>query len=144
MYDAINELRVGKEFWREEMVWRGPGGIGTKHSLEQYEAEHQKPFAQAFPDKHATDLIRIAEGEYVAARGIQEATHTGDWLGIPASGKRVIIRYMDFWHVEDGRLAENWVLIDILDFLAQLGYDVKKLLAFVGSKPPEFFDSVET
>jgi hypothetical protein len=50
---------------------------------------------------------------------------------------------MDFWRVEGDRLAENWVLIDLLDFLAQLGYDVDKVLRFIGSKPPEFFDNLE-
>jgi predicted ester cyclase len=143
MYEAINDHGVGEDFWAEDMVWHGPAGIGTKHGLEQYEAEHQRPFLHAFSDKHATDEIRIAEGEYVAASGYQDATHTGDWLGIPASGKRVRVRYMDIWRVEGGKLAENWVLIDILDFLEQLGYDVGKVLKFIGSKSPEFFDRVD-
>jgi predicted ester cyclase len=143
MYEAINEKRVGEEFWAEDMVWHGPAGIGTKHGLEQYRREHQQPFVHAFSDKHATDEIRIAEGEYVAAHGYQEATHTGGWLGIPASGERVKVRYMDIWRVEGDRLVENWVLIDILGFLAQLGYDLEKVLAFIGSKPPSFFDDVE-
>jgi steroid delta-isomerase-like uncharacterized protein len=143
MYEAINDHRVGSEFWHEDMVWRGPAGIGTKRGLEQYRREHQAPYLRAFSDKHAIDEVRIAEGEYVAAHGYQYATHTGDYLGIPASGARIKMRYMDFWRVEDGKLAENWVLIDILDFLAQLGYDVEKVLKFIGSKPPEFFDSVE-
>ena len=143
MIEAINEHRVGSECWADDMVWRGPAGIGTKQGLAQYRAEHQQPFLHAFSDKQAEDRIRIAEGDYVAATGYQEATHSGDWLGIPASGKRVQIRYMDFWRVKDDKLVENWVLIDILDFLAQLGYDIQRLLAYIGSKGPEFFDSVE-
>ena len=51
---------------------------------------------------------------------------------------------MDFWRVEGDKLAENWVLIDILGFLEQVGYDIDKVLAFIGSKPPEFFAGVET
>lgn len=144
MYEAINENQVGEEFWAEDMVWRGPAGIGTKHGLTQYRAEHQQPFVRAFSDKHATDEIRIAEGDYVAAKGFQQATHTGDYLGIPASGKSVQIKYMDFWRIEGGKLVENWVLIDILDFLGQVGYDVENVLKFIGSKPPSFFDEVET
>jgi predicted ester cyclase len=144
MYEAINDHRVGKEYWTEDMVWRGPAGIGTKHGLEQYRREHQQPYLRAFSDKHADDEIRIAEGEYVAAHGYQYATHSGEYLGIPASGMRIKMRYMDFWRVEGDRLAENWVLIDILDFLGQLGYDVEKVLAFIGSKPPEFFEDIET
>jgi steroid delta-isomerase-like uncharacterized protein len=143
MYEAINDHRVGSEFWTEDMVWRGPAGIGTKNGLEQYRREHQAPYLRAFSDKHAIDEIRIAEGQYVAAHGYQYATHSGEYLGIPASGKRIKMHYMDFWRVEGDKLAENWVLIDILDFLEQLGYDVSNVLRFVGSKPPEFFDNLE-
>ena len=50
---------------------------------------------------------------------------------------------MDFWRVEGNKLVENWVLIDLLDFLEQLGYDVEKVLKFIGSKPPEYFDDGE-
>jgi steroid delta-isomerase-like uncharacterized protein len=145
MYEALNKNVTGvmEEFWTEDMVWYGPGGIGTAHGVQDFEERVRAPFIQAFPDKVAHDEIRIAEGEFVAAHGYQHATHSHEWLGIPASGKQVKVHYMDFWRVEDGKLAENWVLIDILDFLGQLGYDVEKVLKFVGSKPPEFFDKLE-
>ncbi len=142
MVDGLNDHVIeGMEaFWTADMKWYGPAGIGTKPSLKAFQDEHQRPFLHAFSDKNATDEIRIAEGNYVAASGFQDATHTGDYLGIPASGKRVKIRYMDFWRVEDDKLVENWVLIDLLDFLEQLGYDIGNVLKFIGSKPPEFFD----
>jgi predicted ester cyclase len=146
MYEGLNDHRIqgGEAFWTQDMIWRGPAGIDTKHGLKQYQEEHQRPFLHAFPDKKAFDEIRIAEGDYVAASGYQQATHSGDWLGIPASGVSVKVRYMDFWRVEEDKLVENWVLIDILDFLEQVGYDVNKVLKFIGSKPPSFFDEVET
>ncbi len=56
---------------------------------------------------------------------------------------------MDFWHVDvdeesgERKLVENLVLIDILGVLEQCGYDVNKVLTFVGSKPPEFFEDIE-
>ncbi len=149
MYAAMNrnELGVMERYWTADMVWDGPAGIGKKVGVAQFEAEVRAPMIQALPDKVGTDHVRIAEGEWVAAAGTQEATFAKDWLGIPATGKPVSMRYMDFWRIEavDGvpKLAENWVLIDILGVMEQAGYDVKKVLKFVGSKPPEFFDSVE-
>lgn len=143
MYDdgLNNHVIEGMEaYWTEDMKWYGPAGIGTKSSLKAFQVEHQRPFLAAFSDKWADDEIRIAEGDYVAAHGYQYATHTGNYLGIPASGKRVKIRYMDFWRAENGKLVENWVLIDLLDFIGQLGYDVDNVLKFIGSRPPEFFD----
>ena len=143
MIEALNEHVIDgqEEFWAEDMHWYGPAGIGTKPSLKAFQDEQQRPFLHAFPDKEAFDQIRIAEGEYVAASGYQVAIHSGDWLGIPATGKRVKIRYMDFWRVEDDKLVENWVLIDILDVLEQLGYNIENMLKFIGSKEPSFFDT---
>ncbi len=142
MYDGLNDHVIdGMEaFWTEDMHWYGPAGIGTKPSLKAFQEEHQRPFLHAFSDKNATDEIRIAEDNFVAAKGFQQVTHTGDYLGIPASGKRMKIRYMDIWRAEGDKLVENWVMIDLLDFLDQVGYDVEKVLKFIGSKSPEFFE----
>lgn len=142
MVDALNEHVINgmEQYWSQDMVWYGPAGIGTKRGLKAFQEEHQRPFLHAFPDKEAHDLIRIAEGDYVAASGYQDAIHLGDWLGIPASGKRVKVRYMDFWRAEGDQLVENWVLIDILDFLEQVGYNIGNVLKFIGAHDPEFFD----
>jgi len=54
---------------------------------------------------------------------------------------------MDFWRIAtdestgERKLAENLVLIDILGVLEQAGYDVEKVLKFIGSKSPEFFEN---
>ncbi|RME99078.1 MAG: hypothetical protein D6768_15850 [Chloroflexi bacterium] len=149
MYAALNKNVLGlmKQYWKEDMVWQGPAGIGTMHGLDEFEYDYRQPFIRSFPDKHATDIVRIAEGDWVAATGYQDTTFAEDWLGIPATGQKIRMRYMDFWRIEEEngerKLAENLVLIDILDVLEQAGYDVNKVLKFIGSKPPEFFDEVE-
>ena len=53
------------------------------------------------------------------------------------------MKYIDIWRAEDGFLKENWVMIDILEFLEQIGYDIAKVLAFVGEKGPEFFAALD-
>jgi hypothetical protein len=70
------------------------------------------------------DEARLAEGEWMAAFGRQEATHSGEFMGIKPTGKRVEIRYMDFWKVVDGKIVDNWVMVDFPHVLAQLGVDV--------------------
>jgi len=148
MYAAMNKNVLGlmEKYWMKDMVWEGPAGIGTMHGLEEFEYNYRKAFIRAFPDKHATDQVRISEGDWVAASGIQETTFAEEWLGIPPSKTPIVMRYMDFWHIvedpETGehKLKENLVLIDILGVLEQAGYDVKKVLKFIGSKGPEFFE----
>lgn len=149
MVNGLNDHEIDgmEKYWSGDMHWYGPAGIGTKPSLQAFQEEHQKPFLHGFPDKEAFDEIRIAEGDYVAAKGYQQVTHGGDYLGIPATGKEMQIKYMDFWRAEERegelKLVENWVMIDLLDFLEQAGYDVEKVLKYIGSKPPAYFDAVE-
>ena len=144
-YAAMDKNEVGAtpEFWTEEMVWRGPAGLGTHQGAENFEKNIREPFIAAFPDKVAHDEVRLFDGDYIASTGHQDAAFAEDWLGIPATGDKVRVRYMDVWRVENGKLAENWVLIDILGVLEQAGYDVKKVLAFVGSKDSAFFETLE-
>lgn len=147
MYAAMNKNRTGNmsDYWFEDMVWYGPAGIGTKYGIDGFDLDYRRDFIHAFPDKFAEDVIRLAEGDWVAGTGYQTTTFARDWLGIPGSGQQIKMRYMDFWRVEqrgeESKLAENHVLIDILGVLEQAGYDVDKVLRFVGSKPPEFFEA---
>ena len=149
MYRAMNKNVLGlmKKYWFEDMVWEGPTGVGSKHGLKEFEENYRQDFINAFPDKHATDLVRVAEGDWVAGTGHQDTTFANSWLGIPPTGQKIRIRYMDFWRIAidettgERKLAENLVLIDILGVLEQAGYDVEKVLKFVGSKSPKFFEN---
>ena len=128
-YDGRSLASMGMErFWHPRMMWYGPGGIGTTRGLAGFQAHHQEPFLRAFPDRKGGDhKARLAEGAYVASTGWPSvrATHTGDgWLGMAATGKRVGMRVMDFWRAEGSLLVENWVFIDIIDLLLQMGVDV--------------------
>ena len=62
-------------------------------------------------------------GEWAAAFGRQEAVHSGTFMGIEPTGKTVEIRYMDFWKVVDGKIVDNWVMVDFPHVMAQLGVD---------------------
>lgn len=63
----------------------------------------------------------IAEGDRVLARLRFQGRHTGEFQGVPATGKAVDIAVMDFFHVAGGRLAEHWALMDNLTMLKQIG-----------------------
>jgi steroid delta-isomerase-like uncharacterized protein len=53
-------------------------------------------------------LHAVADGEIVAVYVTAEATHTGDFFGAPATGKRVSTAGACFLRVGDGRIAEDW------------------------------------
>lgn len=78
-------------------------------------------FRTAFPDLVVTLEDVAAEGDKVATRGYFTGTHQGDFNGIPPTGKSVKIDYIDMWRLEDGKAAENWVLMDMIGLMQQLG-----------------------
>jgi steroid delta-isomerase-like uncharacterized protein len=78
-------------------------------------------FFRAFPDTHSYVEDMIAEGDRVAARGHWTATHQGEFMGIPPTGKQVKVQFSDIWVVENGMLADNWFQMDRLGMLQQLG-----------------------
>lgn len=125
MYVALNaqDLEAHNEFWTEDMIWHGPPGFGDIHGLVGFKNEVLKPFYAAFPDYHVKNDIEVADENWVAATGFLTATHQGEWLGIAATGKPVKMRFSDFWLVKEGRLSENWVMVDNIEVLRQLGID---------------------
>ena len=78
-------------------------------------------FMTAFPDFHVTVEDVIGEGEMAASRGYFTGTHQGDFQGIPPTGKQVNVGYIDVWRAEQGMLVENWVQLDMVGLMQQLG-----------------------
>ena len=126
MVEALNDHRIDDigEFFSDDFVWRGNTGCGVKHGLKEFQDNWQRPFQAAFSGKVAIDEARLYMGEWAACFGAQHAVHAGTFMGIPATNKKVEIRYMDFWKVVDGKIVENWVSVDFPHVLAQLGVDV--------------------
>ena len=63
----------------------------------------------------------IAEGDRVVVRWTNAGTHTGQFLGLPATGLPFTIGGIDIYRVTDGLLCEHWHQIDQLSMLGQLG-----------------------
>jgi predicted ester cyclase len=74
--------------------------------------EGQKAIARslfaAFPDVHVTLDDVIAEGNFVAERHTARATHKGEFMSIPATGKKIYWTENHFYRLEDGRIQELW------------------------------------
>jgi predicted ester cyclase len=78
-------------------------------------------FFAAFPDMRIVIEQTLGEGDLVCTRGYFEGTHQGDFMGVPATGNTVNVKYMDLWRVADGKAVENWVRLDMLGMMQQLG-----------------------
>jgi predicted ester cyclase len=75
----------------------------------------------AFPDGRYTIDQLLGEGETVVIRYRFEGTHTGDFFGMPPTGRRMTLRVVDFVRVEGGKVAENWSITDPMGTMQQLG-----------------------
>ena len=82
---------------------------------------HVNTLRSAFPDLafHIEDMI--AEDDKVVVRWNATVTHTGDYFGIPPTGKAATITGMNTWHLANGKAIEGWVNRDDLGLLQQLG-----------------------
>jgi steroid delta-isomerase-like uncharacterized protein len=87
--------------------------------------EGAKQFAammrSAFPDLHLTIEDMISEGDKVVMRSTWSGTHEGEFMGIPATGRRVTVSAIDISRVADGRMVEHWEQSDALGLMQQLG-----------------------
>lgn len=78
-------------------------------------------FRVAFPDLRVTLGELIAEGDKVAYRLTWTGTQTGEFMGIPATGKRVTVTETHIDQIANGKLVRHAGDTDQLGLLQQLG-----------------------
>jgi len=90
-----------------------PGPEGFKQFVSIYRT--------AFPDTHFIIEDQIAEGDKVVTRWIVRATHKGELMGIPPTGKQVVVTGTGIFRISGGKVVEQWVNWDALGMMQQLG-----------------------
>ncbi len=115
-------------YWHPKCSWYGPAGIGSNRRISGFRHWHQQPFLNAMPDRTVEgESIFFADENYVAVTGMpnMRATISGNgWMGIAPANQEITLSSLDFWRCENGKIRENWVLVDLLDVYHQIGVDV--------------------
>jgi steroid delta-isomerase-like uncharacterized protein len=93
---------------------------GIPAGIEGAKTAHQIMLA-GFPDYQTAIDDLIAEGDKVAVRITMSGTHTGSFMGIPPTGKRISFTGMYVARVDDGKIVEHWGEEDSVSLLQQLG-----------------------
>jgi len=119
--DGVNQKDFGirDEVLAENYVAHFPG-VPPLQGIEAFR-QFTSGFFDAFPDLQTTIEDLIAEGDKVAIRQTWHGTHKGNFLGIPPTGKRVSFTSTEFYRVANDVLAEEWIELDMLGLLQQLG-----------------------
>ena len=78
-------------------------------------------FRNAFPDIHFSPQIVVAELDKVVVLWQVSGSHQGELMDIAATGKQVAITAVEIFRVAGGKITEQWVNVDRLSMLQQLG-----------------------
>lgn len=83
--------------------------------------KHAEILFSAFPDiqMHIEDIF--GSDDKVAVRMRLTGTHTGEFLGIQPTGKKVEYQSNELYRIADGTIAEEWICSDMLTLMAQIG-----------------------
>ena len=122
LYDLLNHGDIGafSEHLSEEFVEHEvtPGLAPTKEGVKDF----FRMQLAAFPDMRMEAQDVFASGAKVVARVRYTGTNKGDFMGTPATGKKVDVQLIDmFLFGDDGRVHEHWGVIDALAMMQQLG-----------------------
>jgi steroid delta-isomerase-like uncharacterized protein len=109
-FDALHRIVTADYVIHPEDV-RGAEGL----------AEMVQGYRTAFADLSVTIDHQFTEGDYVATRSTIRGRHEGDLMGVPATGRDVEFTSLTISRCRDGKLAEEWELVDTVGLLRQVG-----------------------
>ena len=116
-YEALDEV-VAADVLTPNMISNMPRG------LEGAKLVHQKTLT-GMPDYHTAIEDIIAEGDKVVARVRITGTHTGDFYGIPPTGRHIDLSGIYIVRIADGKIVEHWGEENGSEVLRQLGFKIK-------------------
>jgi len=109
---VLNDL-LDPRYVNYSMPMSEPGPAGLSHVLDMFFA--------GFPDMRIVVEDVLSENDKAATRGHFTATHKGTFMNVPATNRPVKVEYIDIWTAQNGRFLENWVQMDMLGLMVQLG-----------------------
>lgn len=97
-----------------------------EQAVERYVAdpklkEHIVMLDRGLPGYQLHEEGLFAEGDEVVLRCVLVGTHTGDLMGVPATGRNVSVPGIVIYRVADGRIVQFWAQADMLSLLQQIG-----------------------
>ena len=110
---------VMPEIYHPDYMGHDPGGTHAG-DLSQFTATTKTVFAAFSGLEIAIDDL-LVDGDKVVKRWTARATHTGDFMGIPASGSKVEFTGINIYRIADGKIVEAWANSDTLGFMQQIG-----------------------
>ena len=129
---SIQENKEIVRRWNEEVINDGKLDVldelaaknYVNHNGELNFAAHKQMMAgmaAGFSDGKIVLEEIVAEGDIVAIRWRMHGRHTGEYMGVPATGKVITTPGMSMYRIVDGKVVDDWNVMDMLGAMQQLG-----------------------
>ena len=117
-FDALDKvLEAHESYYAKDWVGRFPGMPPL--DLDGHR-QYSEVMMTAFPDLERNIEDLVAEGDKVVARWTAKGTNTGDFNGMPATGRHATSSGITIFRIADGRIVEEWSESDLLGLMQQL------------------------
>ncbi len=131
-------ITAAEEAMSASSLWYGPDPINELHGPTSFITEFWQPLNASFAHLKRETFVffgGISNGrrdgniskdgrKWVTGTGMLNGIFVEDYLGIPATGKPVSIRWGEFCCIENNKIVESYFLIDLIDLMESAGYDV--------------------
>lgn len=107
------------DVFNENMKFHFPG-IPTPMNVEEFQGPAQGIY-EGFPDFHHIIEDFVIDQNKIACRLNITGTHTGSFQGIPPTNKSIAINAITIFKIENGKLSEHWISVDMLGLMGQIG-----------------------
>ena len=116
IFNEHNITAIDK-YIKEDLIQNNTGFPEGREARKQYFGM----LFNAFPDLHASIDKMIAEDDLVSVFLSWNGTHKGEFQGMPATNNPITMKTAHTFRVEDGMVAEQWEIFDLMDLLSQTG-----------------------
>lgn len=123
IYDGWVGGVPASKWWHRNLTFYGPGGIGMATNVGEFQRHVLDLYHAAFTNRSVDEKMLFCEGNYCGAYGVLWGHHVGTWVGLPASGKRLGLRFGMHFRIVGGLVQEGWAILDFPGLFTQLGLD---------------------
>ena len=123
LYEEVwneRKLEVVNELISSSHALQGPNIFGSSIGPEAYKRQVSR-FLEGYPDLCWTIENTIAEEDKVVACWTISGTHKGDFMGVPATNKKISVDGMTIHHIAGGKIMDSHSNWDTLGMMQQLG-----------------------
>ncbi len=117
---SSGDMALADELLAPDYHYHGPAAMREIRGREAFK-QAIAGFRAALPDLRETVEDQIVQADKVVSRFRLRGTHQGELMGVAPTGKQITIEGIDISRIEDGKIAEAWVMWDAHGMMEQIG-----------------------